>query len=73
VSRHPAESHSGHRERSGERRFVADRAAGSEAHWIPLSDLMTGLMVMFLLIAVCYMIRVEADAGRIKTVARCVQ
>jgi outer membrane protein OmpA-like peptidoglycan-associated protein len=30
---------------------------------------MTGLMVMFLLIAVCYMIRVEADAGRIKTVA----
>jgi len=47
----------------------ADRAAGSEAHWIPLSDLMTGLMVMFLLIAVCYMIRVEADAGRVKTVA----
>src|SRR5260370_8440422 len=30
---------------------------------------MTGLMVMFLLIAVCYMIQVEADAGRIKTVA----
>ncbi len=49
--------------------FSADRAAASEAHWIPLSDLMTGLMVMFLLIAVCYMIRVEGDAGRIKTVA----
>src|SRR6266403_4256612 len=47
----------------------AERAAGSEAHWIPLSDLMTGIMVMFLLIAVCYMVRVEADAGRIKTVA----
>ena len=47
----------------------ADRAAASEAHWIPLSDLMTGLMVMFLLIAVCYMLRVEGDAGRIKTVA----
>ena len=47
----------------------ADRAAASEAHWIPLSDLMTGLMVMFLLIAVCYMVRVEADADRIKTVA----
>ncbi len=47
----------------------ADRAAASEAHWIPLSDLMTGLMVMFLLIAVCYMVRIEADAGRIKTVA----
>jgi outer membrane protein OmpA-like peptidoglycan-associated protein len=30
---------------------------------------MTGLMVMFLLIAVCYMVQVEADADRIKTVA----
>lgn len=47
----------------------ADRGAASEAHWIPLSDLMTGLMVMFLLIAVCYMVRVEADADRVKTVA----
>jgi outer membrane protein OmpA-like peptidoglycan-associated protein len=40
-----------------------------ETHWIPLSDLMTGLMVMFLLIAVTYMLRVEADAGQIKQVA----
>jgi outer membrane protein OmpA-like peptidoglycan-associated protein len=40
-----------------------------EAHWIPLSDLMTGLMVIFLLIAVLYMTKVEADADRIKTVA----
>lgn len=47
----------------------ADRGAASEAHWIPLSDLMTGLMVMFLLIAVCYMVEVEADADKIKTVA----
>jgi outer membrane protein OmpA-like peptidoglycan-associated protein len=47
----------------------ADRNAASEAHWIPLSDLMTGLMVMFLLIAVCYMVRVEADADKVKTVA----
>ena len=47
----------------------ADRTAASEAHWIPLSDLMTGLMVMFLLIAVCYMVEVEADANRVKTVA----
>jgi outer membrane protein OmpA-like peptidoglycan-associated protein len=30
---------------------------------------MTGLMVMFLLIAVCYMVEVEADAEKIKTVA----
>jgi outer membrane protein OmpA-like peptidoglycan-associated protein len=40
-----------------------------EAHWIPLSDLMTGLMVLFLLIAVTYMMRVEADASRIREVA----
>jgi outer membrane protein OmpA-like peptidoglycan-associated protein len=46
-----------------------DRVVASEDHWIPLSDLMTGLMVMFLLIAVCYMVQVEADADQIKTVA----
>jgi outer membrane protein OmpA-like peptidoglycan-associated protein len=40
-----------------------------EAHWIPLSDLMTGLMVMFLLIAVTFMMRVEADAGQVREVA----
>jgi outer membrane protein OmpA-like peptidoglycan-associated protein len=43
--------------------------SAEETHWIPLSDLMTGLMVIFLLIAVTYMIRVEADADRIKQVA----
>lgn len=43
--------------------------SAEETHWIPLSDLMTGLMVMFLLIAVTYMIRVEADADRVKQVA----
>jgi len=46
-----------------------DTGYGEETHWIPLSDLMTGLMVMFLLIAVTYMIRVEADAYRVKEVA----
>jgi outer membrane protein OmpA-like peptidoglycan-associated protein len=40
-----------------------------ESHWIPLSDLMTGLMVMFLLIAVTFMMRVEADAYRVRQVA----
>jgi len=47
----------------------SDIGSTEEAHWIPLSDLMTGLMVMFLLIAVTYMIRVEADADRVKEVA----
>jgi outer membrane protein OmpA-like peptidoglycan-associated protein len=47
----------------------AGTALAEESHWIPLSDLMTGLMVIFLLIAVSYMMQVEADAARIKNVA----
>jgi outer membrane protein OmpA-like peptidoglycan-associated protein len=46
-----------------------DLAQSQETHWIPLSDLMTGLMVIFLFIAVTYMVRVEADASRVKNVA----
>ncbi|MGC3983119.1 MAG: OmpA family protein [Steroidobacteraceae bacterium] len=49
---------------------LSDSGDGAqEAHWIPLSDLMTGLMVMFLFIAVVYMMRVEADTDNIKEVA----
>src|SRR5262249_50310543 len=33
-----------------------------EEHWIPLSDLMTGLMMMFMLVAIVFMIRIESDA-----------
>ena len=43
--------------------------SAQEDHWIPLSDLMTGLMAMFLLISVLYMIQVESDARQIKDVA----
>lgn len=31
----------------------------NQTHWIPLSDLMTGLMMVFMLIAVTFMLRVE--------------
>lgn len=31
----------------------------NQAHWIPLADLMTGLMMVFMLIAASYMLRVE--------------
>jgi outer membrane protein OmpA-like peptidoglycan-associated protein len=31
----------------------------NQSHWIPLSDLMTGLMMVFMLIAIVFMIRVE--------------
>jgi outer membrane protein OmpA-like peptidoglycan-associated protein len=33
--------------------------APSDEHWIPLSDLMSGLMMMFMLIAVIFMMQVE--------------
>lgn len=50
-------------------KFRKRSVAPSEAHWIPLSDLMTGLMVIFLLIAVTYMMRVEKDAATVTDVA----
>jgi len=31
----------------------------NQTHWIPLADLMTGLMMVFMLIAVSYMLKVE--------------
>jgi outer membrane protein OmpA-like peptidoglycan-associated protein len=43
-----------------------DKSDQKEDHWIPLSDLMTGLMLMFLLIAVIFMLRVERDAADLK-------
>src|SRR5215470_14857204 len=35
-----------------------------EGHWIPLSDLMTGLMMVFMLIAIIFMVHVESDAKK---------
>ena len=54
---------------SGKSTVAMHVAVAEESHWIPLTDLMTGLMVIFLLIAVSYMMQVEADAARIKNVA----
>jgi outer membrane protein OmpA-like peptidoglycan-associated protein len=46
---------------------AAGKSEGSrEEHWIPLSDLMTGLMMMFLLVAVLFMLKVESDADKLK-------
>jgi len=38
----------------------------SDEHWIPLSDLMTGLMMVFMLIAVAFMIQVKAQSERVE-------
>jgi outer membrane protein OmpA-like peptidoglycan-associated protein len=35
-----------------------------EAQWISLSDLMTGLMMLFMLIAVAFMLKVQADEAK---------
>jgi outer membrane protein OmpA-like peptidoglycan-associated protein len=36
-------------------------AIAKEEHWIPLSDLMTGLMMMFMLVAIVFMVKVEGE------------
>jgi outer membrane protein OmpA-like peptidoglycan-associated protein len=43
-------------------------SSNQEAQWISLSDLMTGLMMMFMLIAVSYMVMVEEKNSKIKQV-----
>ncbi|MCC7016951.1 MAG: OmpA family protein [Rhodospirillales bacterium] len=41
-----------------------------ETHWIPLSDLMTGLMLIFMLVAIIFMVKIEADAKKIEADAK---
>lgn len=43
--------------------------SAKEDHWIPLADLMTGLMMMFMLIAIIFMVKVENDAKKVKDIA----
>ena len=50
-------------------RFLKKHATSgpaSEEHWIPLSDLMTGLMMTFMLVAVVFMIDTDAKSSNIK-------
>jgi outer membrane protein OmpA-like peptidoglycan-associated protein len=48
-------------------KLVSKHGKGApEDHWIPLSDLMTGLMMMFMLVAIVFMVKVEADSKRVK-------
>ena len=39
------------------------RRRATEEHWIPLSDLMTGLMMIFMLISAAAVVRVQAYSG----------
>lgn len=45
------------------------KATNKDEHWVPLSDLMTGLMMIFMLVAIAFMIQVEAQAQKVKNVA----
>ena len=42
-------------------------AKSSDHHWIPLADLMTGLMMMFMLIAILYMLKVNSAVSDYST------
>ena len=41
----------------------------TEEHWISISDMMAGLMVIFLFIAISYMLHVREDKARIEKIA----
>jgi hypothetical protein len=49
--------------------FEIRHQAPEQTHWIPLADLMTGLMMVFLLIAITYMVKVEAASQHIREIA----
>ncbi len=50
--------------------WAKGRHAASEEHWIPLSDLMTGLMMIFMLISVIFMVQVDASRTAMRNVAK---
>lgn len=45
------------------------KAQDTEEHWISISDMMAGLMVIFLFIAISYMLHVHADKEKIEKIA----
>jgi len=45
--------------------FLGTKERETEEHWISISDVMTGLMVMFLFIAISYMVNVRLKANKI--------
>lgn len=45
------------------------RVSSREEHWIPLADIMTGLMMVFMLVAVIFMLKVEENSRRVSRIA----
>ena len=49
--------------------ILTTREQDTEEHWISISDMMAGLMVIFLFIAISYMLHVRADKKKIEQIA----
>lgn len=49
--------------------LLPTKVQDTEEHWISISDMMAGLMVIFLFIAISYMLHVRADKERIEKIA----
>jgi outer membrane protein OmpA-like peptidoglycan-associated protein len=54
---------------SEEDELLGSQSANNEDQWISLSDLMTGLMMIFMLIAIAFMMKVEVQQFKTKQVA----
>lgn len=49
--------------------ILTTKEQGTEEHWISISDMMAGLMVIFLFIAISYMLHIRADKEKIEQIA----
>ena len=49
--------------------ILTNREQDTEEHWISISDMMAGLMVIFLFIAISYMLHVQAEKEKIEKIA----
>ncbi len=49
--------------------ILATKEQDTEEHWISISDMMAGLMVIFLFIAISYMLHVKDETEKIKAIA----
>ena len=49
--------------------ILTTREQDTEEHWISISDMMAGLMVIFLFIAISYMLHIRADKEQIEQIA----
>ena len=49
--------------------ILTTREQDTEEHWISISDMMAGLMMIFLFIAISYMLHIRADKEKIEQIA----